>query len=84
MSDSLQIATELKGIRAALDGVKDLKKNLTEAKDAASGFGDEAAEAMQRIREQSSDTSKCSTASALRLFSTTSPTASNTRAKPSW
>jgi len=56
MSDSLQIATELKGIRAALDGVKDLKKNLTEAKDAASGFGDEAAEAMQRIREQSSDT----------------------------
>ena len=56
MSDSLQIVTELKGIREALDGVKDLKKNLTEAKDAASGFGDEAAEAMQRIREQSSDT----------------------------
>lgn len=56
MSDSLQIATELQGIRAALDGLKSLKENLDDAKKSANALGDDAAEAMHKIREKSSDT----------------------------
>lgn len=56
MSDSLQIVTELQGIRAALDGLKSLKENLDDAKKSANALGDDAAEAMHKIREKSSDT----------------------------
>lgn len=56
MSDGLSISTELKGIRASVDGLKALKKGLDEAKESANALGNDAEEAMQKIREKSSDT----------------------------